>query len=330
MNLLWLQSGGCGGCSISLITNDCTDIFTYFKDSGINILSHPTFSGSGELRKIFEQILSDKISLDLLCFEGAVLRGPAGTGKFHLLSGTGIPMLEWVQRLSAKASYTIAVGSCASFGGMTSAGGNPTDACGLQYEGRLPGGALGADYRSQKGLPVINVSGCPIHPEWLTDLLSLISQDMLHSTDLDQFQRPGFYTRHLVHHGCLRNEYYEYKASAEKPSDQGCLMENLGCLATQAQGDCNIRLWHKEGSCIRGGFACINCTAPGFENPGYPLTQTPKIAGIPVGLPIDMPKAWFVALNALAKAATPERLKKNAVSDHIKIPPEININKKHR
>jgi ferredoxin hydrogenase small subunit len=74
---------------------------------------------------------------------------------------------------------------------------------------------------------------------------------------------------------------------------------------TQAHGDCNTRLWNGEGSCTRGGFACINCTAPGFEEPGHAFQRTPKLAGIPIGLPIDMPKAWFVALSALSKSATP-------------------------
>jgi hypothetical protein len=40
--------------------------------------------------------------------------------------------------------------------------------------------------------------------------------------------------------------------------------------------------------------------------------ETPKIAGIPVGLPTDMPKAWFMALASLSKAATPERIGINA------------------
>jgi ferredoxin hydrogenase small subunit len=44
--------------------------------------------------------------------------------------------------------------------------------------------------------------------------------------------------------------------------------------------------------------------------------ETPKIAGIPIGLPSDMPKAWFVALAALSKSATPKRVRDNAVSDH--------------
>ncbi len=119
------------------------------------------------------------------------------------------------------------------------------------------------------------------------------------------------------------NEYYEYKASAEKPSDLGCMMENLGCKGTQAHGDCNTRLWNGEGSCTRGGYACINCTAPGFEEPGHAFGLTPKLAGIPIGLPTDMPKAWFVALSALSKSATPKRVNTNATSDHALIAPAI-------
>jgi len=51
--------------------------------------------------------------------------------------------------------------------------------------------------------------------------------------------------------------------------------------------------------------------------------ETPKIAGIPTGLPIDMPKAWFVALAALSKSATPKRVRENSRSDHPLIAPGI-------
>jgi Ni,Fe-hydrogenase I small subunit len=124
-----------------------------------------------------------------------------------------------------------------------------------------------------------------------------------------------------VHHGCSRNEYYEYKASAEKPSDLGCMMEHMGCLGTQAHADCNLHTWNGQGSCTRAGYACINCTSPEFEEPNHAFLHTPTIAGIPIGLPTDMPKAWFVALASLSKAATPKRVKTNALSDHIVIEP---------
>ena len=68
----------------------------------------------------------------------------------------------------------------------------------------------------------------------------------------------------------------------------------------------------RRGLCTRGGYACISCTEPGFQEPGHAFHQTPKLAGIPIGLPTDMPKAWFVALASLSKSATPKRVKLNA------------------
>ena len=140
---------------------------------------------------------------------------------------------------------------------------------------------------------------------------------------MDGFGRPRFYADHLVHHGCPKNEFYEYKASARSLSESGCLMENLGCIGTQAVGDCNIRPWNGEGSCTRGGYPCVNCTAPEFESPAHAFVETPKIAGIPVGLPTDMPKAWFMALASLSKAATPERIATNARTDRVMVPPTL-------
>jgi Ni,Fe-hydrogenase I small subunit len=148
-----------------------------------------------------------------------------------------------------------------------------------------------------------------------------LAADALHAGDLDTLGRPRFYADQLVHHGCTRNEFYEFKASAEKPSDQGCMMEHMGCKGTQAHADCNTRLWNGEGSCTRGGYACISCTEPGFQEPGHAFHLTPKVAGIPIGLPTDMPKAWFVALASLSKSATPRRVKLNATADHRVVAP---------
>jgi ferredoxin hydrogenase small subunit len=155
------------------------------------------------------------------------------------------------------------------------------------------------------------------------ETLAAIGLGAFGAQDLDALGRPRAYAEQLVHHGCPRNEYYEFKASAAKPSDLGCLMENMGCVGTQAHGDCNTRAWNRYGSCIRGGFACIDCTRPGFEEPGHAFAETPKVAGIPLALPTDMPKAWFVALTALSKSATPKRVRENATSDHTVVPPAV-------
>jgi len=325
MNLLWLQSGGCGGCTLSWLGAEGSPLFTTLADEDIEILWHPSLSeaSAAEALSLISACAEGSRPLDILCVEGSLLRGPHGSGRFHMLSGTGESMISWVRALASRARHVVAVGSCAAYGGVTAAGVNPTDACGLQYDGDTPGGLLGADFRAAGGLPVINIAGCATHPDWVNETLIALARGSMTREDLDYVGRPRFYAGQLVHHGCPRNEFYEFKASAEKPSDQGCLMEHLGCKGTQAHADCNLRLWNGSGSCLRGGYACIRCTDPGFEEPGHPFAETPKIAGIPIGLPTDMPKAWFIALAALSKSATPSRVRENATADHILRAPSV-------
>jgi NiFe hydrogenase small subunit HydA len=323
LQLVWLQSGGCGGCSLSLLGADGPDLLTRLEGAGIDLLYHPSLSATGgiALLTLLERLASGRVRLDLLCIEGAVVTGPEGSGRFHLLAGSGVPMMEWIRRLALAARHVVAVGSCAAFGGINRGGGNPSGSIGLQFDGEQPGGLLGTGFRAVGGLPVVNVAGCPVHPDWVSDTLTTLTTGELEIDQLDELARPRTISDHLVHHGCPRNEFYEFKASADSPSQLGCLMEHMGCLGTQARADCNLRHWNRYGSCLHGGAPCINCTAPGFEEPGHPFARTPKVAGIPVGLPTDMPKAWFVALASLAKAATPQRLRENAHADHIRVAP---------
>lgn len=324
MNLLWLQSAGCGGCTMSLLCAEDPNVLELLGDAGIDLIWHPAISEATgrEARAILDSVASGETPLDVLCVEGSIVTGPNGTGRYHLLSGTGRSMLDWCRTLAPLARHVVAVGTCAAFGGVTAAGGNPSGAVGLQFDGSQLGGALASDFQSRSGLPVINVAGCPTHPGWVTETLLLLASDALAGDALDGFHRPRFYTDHLVHHACPKNEYYEYKASARSLSELGCLMEHLGCIGTQAVGDCNIRPWNGGGSCTRGGYPCIACTSPDFEDPQLSFTETPKLAGIPVGLPTDMPKAWFMALASLSKAATPERINRNAHSDRIEVAPK--------
>lgn len=322
-NVLWLQASGCGGCTMSLLCAESPDLIETLEDAGIRLLWHPALSveTGAEARALLEDVAAGRVLLDILCVEGAIARGPAGTGRFQMLSGTGESVMAWVARLAPVAGHVVAVGSCAAYGGVTAAGGNPTDAVGLQYDGAHPGGLLAEGWRSRAGRPVINVAGCPTHPGWVLETLMLLASG--EAVALDGMGRPRFFADHLVHHGCPKNEFYEYKASARELSEIGCMMENLGCIGTQAVGDCNIRPWNGEGSCTRGGYPCINCTAPRFEDPVHAFVETPKIAGIPVGLPTDMPKAWFMALASLSKAATPERIGRNARADRVVVPPTL-------
>ena len=188
MNVLWVQSGGCGGCSMSLLCADTTDFQGHLRDAGVNLLWHPSLSmeSGHELLTLLDAVLQGHTRLDALCVEGSLLRGPNGTGRFHTLAGTGLPMIDWVRRLSARARHVVAVGSCAAWGGITAGGDNPTEACGLQYEDDEIGGLLGAAFRSGSGLPVINVAGCPTHPSWVIDTLMALAADGFGADDLDR------------------------------------------------------------------------------------------------------------------------------------------------
>ena len=108
LNVLWLQAGGCGGCSMSLLCADTVNFPELLRGNGIQMLWHPALSLAGEqdMLDLLQDCLTGRVRLDALCIEGAILRGPHGSGRFHELSGTGVPMMEWVRQLAAVATHS--------------------------------------------------------------------------------------------------------------------------------------------------------------------------------------------------------------------------------
>lgn len=318
-NLLCLHGLGCGGDTISLLNAEDPDLLTALEMLDINIAWHPSISleKGDDVRQICADFASGKRSLDLFIVEGAVPTGPDGSGRIYEFLDRAF--IEWVRDLASVAEYTIAVGTCAASGGIPSAAPNPAGASGLQFVQGKKGGILGEGYRSRSGFPVINIPGCPSHPDWILESLYLIATGKLLPEHLDYANRPAHFFNSLAHHACPRNEFYEFKASAEEFGQMGCLFEHLGCRGTQCESDCNIRLWlGRTGSCTRAGYPCISCTSQNFPLPDTNYFKTETIAGIPKALPKDVPKAWYIGMVGLAKMATPERLKVNAISAHNK------------
>jgi len=312
-NLLWVQAVCCGGETTSLLNSDHPHLRAALRTLDVALLGHPYLHN--QVKGSMEQLLGDcaagKVHVDLLVVEGATyLNAPELTARV-----SGKPVAEWIRAIAPLANYTIAAGTCASFGGIMACGRNPMGATGLQYHRNVSGGLLGADYRGRAGLPVVNVPGCPAHPDWIIGTLWALRAGQLAEVNLDRFHRPRAFYGKLAHHACPRNEYYEFKASAAAYSQQGCLFENLGCKGTLCESDCNERLWlGRTGSCTRGGFPCLSCTSPVFPDGFVPFFETAKIGGIPTSLPLDVPKAWYVGISGLSKLACPERLQQNAVS----------------
>ncbi len=303
--LLWIQTGGCSGDSMSLLNSDNPNLLETLEYYGIELLWHPSLSLESplELNAIIEKVISDNQEVTFLCVEGAVIMGPEGTGMYDSLLGK--PKKDIITALCSKASYVIGMGTCASYGGITAAHPNPTDAVGLQWYRDQPGGLLGQDWRSSTGLPVVNVAGCPAHPNTMVQILLSLS---LNSTiELDHFNRPKTFYNTMVHQGCTRNEYHEYDMEETDFGKLGCLFFNLGCQGPLTQSICNSTLWNRQNSKTRAGVPCFGCTTPTFPmNKDFFVTD--KIGDIPVKLPLGVKRPNYMAYKGLAKAATPQRL----------------------
>jgi hydrogenase small subunit len=259
------------------------------------------------LHKTFRNVASGETPLDMFVFEGTVIRAPDGTGEWNRFAGRA--MQDWVRAFSQVARYTIAIGDCASWGGMPATPPNPTDSIGLQFLKRQRGGFLGADYRSKAGLPVINIPGCPAHPDWITQILVAVATGHASDISLDDLQRPKTFFSTFTQTGCTRNMHFAYKVSAtEFGQRKGCLFYDLGCRGPMTRSPCNRILWNSQSSKTRAGMPCLGCTEPEFPfsdlAPGT-VFKTQTLMGVPRALPTGLDKVGYVKMMAVAKAAAP-------------------------
>ncbi len=305
MNGIWIQCGSCGGDTISLLNTDKPSLTELFEILNIEFLVHPSFSiSSANTQKIMiDEVLSGKRKLDLLCIEGAIELGPGGTGMFDLMFGE--PKKVLVRALAEQAEYVLAVGTCACFGGIPSY----TDASGtgLQYHHYAPGGFLGNEFRSKSGYPVINLPGCPLNPKIFTSVLTMIGHGI--PLELGQFNTPKPFYSTLVHQGCTRNEYHEYRVEEEDFGEKGCLFFYRGCHGPLTFGPCNKYLWADRTSPTRVGVPCFGCTSPDFPKE-YPFFKTRNIEGVPIDVPPGIKRAHYLVYKNIAAVAAPERLRK--------------------
>lgn len=182
-----------------------------------------------------------------------------------------ISVMEWIDRMAPGAAASIAIGTCATWGGIPSAAGNPTGAMGLMDY-------LGPDYRSAFGLPVINIPGCSPVGDNFTEVVAMILHFLQGTGPLPEFDelgRPAWQFRDTVHNRCVRGGYYEEGVFAKAYGDPQCLVE-VGCWGPVVQ--CNIvergAIRH-HGGCMNQGGICIGCTMPGFPDKFSPFYAPP-------------------------------------------------------
>jgi len=153
---------------------------------------------------------------------------------------------------------------------------------------------------------VLNLPGCPTHPAVLAGALTALASGT--ELELDDFQSPLLWYGMLVHQGCVRNEYHEYRVEDSSFGQRGCLFFHLGCQGPLAHGPCNKLLWGRRSSKPRVGAPCVGCTQPDFPRE-FPFFQTRCIVDIPLELPEGVDRPHYLAYKGMAAAAAPQRLK---------------------
>ncbi|WP_373079528.1 hypothetical protein [Zhongshania sp.] len=309
-NLLWLQGGACSGNTMSFLNAEEPSVCDLVTDFGINILWHPSLGeelGEAVVNKL-HACISGELPLDIFVFEGTVINGPDGSGSWNRFAGR--PVKDWVNDLADIADYVVAVGDCASWGGIPATAPNPTDSEGLQFLKKAHGGALGTDFKSKAGLPVINIPGCPAHPDWISQILVAIATGRASEIALDDLQRPKTFFTSFTQTGCTRNMHFSYKVAAtEFGQRKGCLFYDLGCRGPMTHSPCNRILWNRQASKTRVGMPCLGCTEPEFPffdlAPGT-VFKSQTVMGFPKDLPAGIDKIGYMKLTAAAKQAAPQ------------------------
>ncbi len=307
--LYWLQCGGCGGDTWSMFNAEAPDIQGFFDLLEIELLWHPSVSAMEfeRQRALNNDLIEGRAPLDILCVEGSVIRGPGGTGMYDQAHEG--PKKDLLAALAKRADVLLAVGTCASYGGIGADG--EIEATGLQFHKWNRGGFLGEDFRSGAGLPVINLPGCPCHCDVVKGVLSLILSGS--EIELSDLQTPLEWYGMMVHQGCTRNEYHEYRVEEKRFGEKGCMFFYLGCHGPLVHGPCNKILWNRRSSKTRVGVPCFGCTRPDFPQ-HYPFFQTRNVEGIPIELPDGVSRAHYLAYKGMAAAAAPQRLKQRKTS----------------
>jgi len=257
--VIWLQASTCSGCSVSILNSVNPTISNLLLDEvlpgkHINLRFQSTvMAGAGELvLEVLEETQQNLKGQFVLLVEGSVPTAKAG------VYGTigERPMLERVVSLGRSAQAVIALGTCASFGGIFSADPNPSGC-----------GSVG-DIFASEGIdtPLVNIPGCPPHPDWFVGTVATILLAGLPGLELDEYRRPKLFYGKLIHENCPRRAYFDEGKFAKHLSDEGCLYE-LGCKGTITHADCSLRRWNNGTNWVIGsGAPCNGCVEPDFPD----------------------------------------------------------------
>jgi len=250
--VIWLEGQDCAGCTVSFAGTLNPPAAAIILDT-ISLRYHETIMAAAG--HVSEKVLHETVKSGgyVLVVEGSI---PTVDGRFCMVADR--PFKEILLECAANAAAIIAVGACASYGGIPAAG--PTGAKGVR------------DIIKNK--PVINLSTCPVHPDHLvaTIVYFLVTNKV---PPLDKDGRPLMFYRELIHDTCRRRAYFEEGLLLQDWNDpeqkNWCLIDK-GCKGPDTYSDCAVRRWNDGlNFCIDCGAGCRGCAQPTFYKGMSPL-----------------------------------------------------------
>jgi hydrogenase small subunit len=258
--VIWLSFQECTGCTESLTRSQAPTLERLLFDLLSLDYHHTLQAAAGDAAEITRmRAMIDFSGEYLLVVDGSVPTG-AGGGYSTI---AGVSNLDLLWECAATAAAVIAVGTCASFGGLPMAEPSPTgarDIASLIREGRIP------------ARPLVNLPGCPPIPEAIAAVLAhyLVFGRF---PELDELNRPRVLYGATVHERCSRYHQFAEGRFAEGFDDEGarrgwCLL-HLGCRGPLTHNACPTLRWNQRTSYpVEAGHPCLGCSEPGFWDRG--------------------------------------------------------------
>lgn len=266
-SVIWLHFQECTGCTESMLRAEHPTLEKLILDV-ISLDYHETlFAAAGhQIEAALKTAMTENKGKYVLVVEGAI---PTRDNGIYCKIG-GETAIEMTRRVAADAAAVIAIGSCASWGGMPATDPNPT-------------GATGVHKIIDK--PVVNIPGCPPNPY---NFLATVVHFLTFGTvpPLDHLNRPLFAYSRLIHEHCERRAHFDAGRFAMEFGDEGhrkgyCLYK-LGCKGPETYANCPTILFGDAGSGtwpVGCGHPCIGCTEEGvgFTKPIHTLARVKNL-----------------------------------------------------
>lgn len=302
-SVIWLHFQECTGCSESLLRAEHPTLEKLILDV-ISLDYHETLmvAAGHQAEAARKRAMEANKGKYVLVVEGAI---PTKENGIYCKVG-GHTAIDMLKECAADAAAVIAIGSCASWGGM------PSTIPSLPGADSSPTGSSGV--AEVLGKPVITIPGCPPNPyNFLATVVHFLTFGTLPA--VDKLGRPLFAYGRLIHENCERRAHFDAGRFAMAFGDEGhrkgyCLYK-LGCKGPETYANCPTIGFGDAGENnwpVGCGHPCIGCSEQGvgFTKPIHAVAKMLNVAP-----PLQYPRisedvgkgAGFASAAALAAIA---------------------------